>query len=340
MRCPTCGQDADPANAFCPYCRTALHLPSAPSSPYADPTPPQWGGAPEYRTQPPQWSQPAESTYPPGYGQPQAYVPQQGYEPQPGYEPHPGYQPQPGYQQPAYQHQGYPPPPQAGMPQQPGWADSYQVLEPGPPPERPRSSWPWLVVIIAVLVVLAGAAVAIVKLAGRHNLPIATGTARPSTVSTAPSQPGGDGKAEANAIDQLLNASSASRQKLAPALTAVDGCGDVNGALGILQQVTAERNNQVKQGQALAVDQLTNGTQLRTALVQALTYSLQADQKYTAWAQAVAGAGCTGHAPHDDNYAAAQAASGSATTSKQQFVALWNPVASTYGLQARSESTV
>jgi len=146
--------------------------------------------------------------------------------------------------------------------------------------------------------------------------------------------------AQATAIDTLLNASSASRQKLGPALTAVDGCGDVNSAITTLQQVTTERDGQVRQGQSLAVDQLNGGAQLKAALVQALTFSLQADQKFTAWAQAVAAAGCSGHAPHEDNYNAAQAASGSATTNKQQFVTLWNPVAATYGLQTRSESTV
>ena len=80
--------------------------------------------------------------------------------------------------------------------------------------------------------------------------------------------------------------------------------------------------------------------ELRDALVQALTASWQADQKYTAWAQGVAQNGCSGHAPHDANYTGAQAASGSATTAKQQFVSLWNPVAQAYGLPARSENTV
>jgi len=319
MRCPSCGQDVDPAHAFCPNCRTSLQLPAAPSSPYAGGQPPSYSG-PEY-SQPyhtqPQW---ADQGYPqpPGYGQPQAYVPQQGYDP-------------------TQQHYGVHPP--AGVPQETGWSGNYQVLEPGPPPERPRSSMIWLVVAIAALLVVAGAAVAVWKLAAKHP-PLASQSAAASTGATSPAQPAADGKAQALAIDQLLNASSASRQKLAPALTAVDGCGDLNGAVTTLQQVTTERDGQVKQGQSLAVDQLTNGTQLRTAVVQALTSSWQADQKYTDWAQAVAQAGCSGHAPHDDNYTAAQAASGSATTAKQQFVALWNPIAKTYGLQNRSESTV
>jgi hypothetical protein len=331
MRCPTCGQDADPANAYCPYCRAALHMPAAPSSPYAGSSPQGWTGQ-EYTQQPPQWGggygqeyppqqQPGYAqgyAQPPGYGQPQSYVPQQGLEPQPQY-----YGTAPG---------GMPP-------QEPGWAGGYQVLEPGPPPERPGRSMAWLAILIAILVVLAGAGVAIWKLAGSKHLPIAGPSAHP-TAGPASSAAGGDGKAQALAIDQLLNASSASRQKLGPALTAVDGCSNVNGAVTTLQQVTAERQNQVAQGQSLAVDQLTNGKQVQTTLVAALTASWQADQKFTAWAQGVAQNGCTGHAPHDDNYNGAQTFSGSATTAKQQFVALWNPIAQTYGLQVRSENTV
>ena len=111
-------------------------------------------------------------------------------------------------------------------------------------------------------------------------------------------------------------------------------------AATLIQQVTTERSDEVNRGNALAVDQLTGGNDLRTALVQALKYSLDADQKFTAWGQAVAQAGCTGHAPHDANYTAAQGSSTSATTSKQQFVALWNPIAATYGLPTRTENTM
>ena len=97
--------------------------------------------------------------------------------------------------------------------------------------------------------------------------------------------------------------------------------------------------DQVRRGQSLAVDQLTGGEQLRTLLVQALTHSLQADQKFVAWAQNTTTNGCTGHAAHDSEYAAAQTASSGATTSKQSFVQLWNPIATRYGLSTRSESS-
>src|SRR2546421_1394573 len=161
MRCPSCGQDADPANALCPHCHAALHIPAAPSGPYA----------PQYAPPPPQ--------------------------------------------------HGPPPPPQYGPPQQPpdyGWSSgNYQILEPGAPPERSRSPWLWVVVVIAILLVGGGAAIAAVKLT-KHPGGTPTGapsTRRPATTAGttgAPTTASADGKAQATAIDTLLNASSASRQ--------------------------------------------------------------------------------------------------------------------------------
>ena len=196
-----------------------------------------------------------------------------------------------------------------------------------------------------MLLVGGGAAVAAVKLGKHSHVPAAiSSTLRPGPPSHGSSGTSGSGaadaKAEAQAIDQLLTDSSNTRLKLGPALSQVDGCTELGGAATTIKQVTGERTDELKRGQNLAVDRLTGGSDLRGALVQALTYSLQADQKFADWAQAVATAGCSGHAPHDDNYTAAQAASTSATTSKQQFVALWNPLAATYGLQSRSESTM
>ncbi len=312
MRCPTCGQDADPANALCPYCHNALHIPPAPPGP-----PP--GGPGQYPAGP----------YP---GQPAGPYPGQ-----PG--PYPG---QPG----PYPGGAYPTAGQAPFAPGEGWpSGNYQVLEPGPPPERSRSGLTWLVVVLAVLLVAGGGALAALKVFGRHRLPaIATSsTPHPSGTTggqTSASGAPGDARTQAQAIDKLLNDSSNSRLKLGPAISQVDGCTNLGGAVTTLQQVTAERNDQVTRGNALAVDQLTGGNDLRTALVQALKYSLDADQEFAAWGQAVAQAGCTGHAPHDANYTAAQAASTSATTSKQQFVALWNPIATTYGLQTRTENTM
>jgi hypothetical protein len=208
-------------------------------------------------------------------------------------------------------------------------ASGYQVLDSGVSPGSRRPPWAWLVAVLAVIFIGAAAAGVILKLT--HKLPKLS-SPPPASASAA------DGRTQANAIEALLNASSASRNQLGPALNQVENCGDLKAATATLEQIVTERDNQVHRGQSLAVDQLTSGDQLRTLLVQALTYSLQADQKFVAWAHTAASAGCTGHASHDADYAAAQAASSGATTSKQSFVKLWNPIATRYGLTTRTES--
>jgi hypothetical protein len=229
-----------------------------------------------------------------------------------------------------------PPWPQQQPTQPPGpWPEHpdgpWQVLEPGSGPGGRRPPWAWLVAVLAVIFVSAGAAGVILKLA--HRMPH-LGPGRPPASSAAP-----DPKSQAAAIDALLTASSASRGRLGPALDQVDGCGDLTAATAALQQVTNERDDQVRRGQALPVNQLPNGDKLHTALVQALTFSWQADQKFVSWARNTAANGCGGHAVHDADWTAAQAASASARTSKQTFVQLWNPIATSYGFQTRTEAT-
>jgi hypothetical protein len=243
-----------------------------------------------------------------------------------------------GAGQPGMPHQAPPPWLHQQQPSQPPgpWPDHpqgpWQVLEPGSGPGSRRPPWAWLVAVLAVILISAAAAGVILKVV--HKVP-KLGPARPPAASS--SAPGG--RDQAAAIDALLTASSGSRSRLGPALDQVDSCGDLTAATAALQQITTEREDQVRRGQALAVDQLPGGTQLRTQLVQALTYSLQADQKFVAWARTTATNGCTGHATHDADWTAAQAASTSARTSKQSFAQLWNPIATGYGFSTRSEAT-
>jgi Predicted membrane protein len=211
-------------------------------------------------------------------------------------------------------------------------ASGYQIIEPGSGPGIRRYPWIWVVVVLAVLFVAAGVTGVVLKVWHKvPNLPGVVASARPSPSAK-------DGRSQAMAIDALLTASSKSRGQLGPALDQVEKCGDLNAATATLQQVVTERDGQVRAGQGLAVDQLDQGEQLRTLLVQALTYSLQADQSFVTWAKNASN-GCTGKANHDADYAKAQAASSGATTSKQSFVKLWNPIATKYDLPTRSESS-
>ncbi|OLE24982.1 MAG: hypothetical protein AUG44_17435 [Actinobacteria bacterium 13_1_20CM_3_71_11] len=224
--------------------------------------------------------------------------------------------------------------PQQATPHGPWPAGPYEVLEPGTAPARRRPAWAWLVAVLAVIFLSAAGAGVILKLTHKLPRPVLTAPGGQSTLSSAP-----DGRGQAATIDALLNASGASRTQLGPALTQVENCGDLDAAAITLQKIMTERNDQVRQSRTLAVDQLDHGTQLRDLLAQALTHSLEADQKFAAWLQNAKASGCTGHAAHDADYQAAQAASSEATNAKLSFVQLWNPIASRYGLPVRSDST-
>lgn len=220
--------------------------------------------------------------------------------------------------------------PQQSTPHTP-WptAGPYQILEGGPPPGR-RPPWAWLVAVLAVVFVGAAAAGVVLKL--MHRVPGHL-TARPPASSAATR----DGRAQAAAIDALLNASGASRNQLAPAIAQVDSCGDFDFAGKTFDQIVLDRAGQVEQGRALAVDQLENGPALRDQLVKALQFSLDADKHFSSWlANVRASGGCNGQAPHETEYGAAQASSANASANKRSFVQLWNPVASRYGLPSRA----
>src|SRR5579885_2750584 len=76
----------------------------------------------------------------------------------------------------------------------------YQILEGGPPPGR-RGPWGWLIAVLAVVVVAAGAAGVILKVV--HRIP--------GHAPGVPASATADGRAQAAAIDALLNASGESR---------------------------------------------------------------------------------------------------------------------------------
>ena len=82
---------------------------------------------------------------------------------------------------------------------------------------------------------------------------------------------------------------------------------------------------------------LPQGAQVKAALAQSMQLSIVVDQFFLSWAQEPAVAGCTGTAVRDSVFLKADAASRQTTAVKQQFVALWNPVARQFGLPARAE---
>jgi hypothetical protein len=198
--------------------------------------------------------------------------------------------------------------------------------------DRPTRMPRWVLVVagVAVLAVLgSGIGYAVGRGGPTNGGP--TGAASPTS--------GGDAvRQQATALDALITSSKATRGKLGDALYNVEQCQNLAAAATQLVQVEAERYAEIHQLQALAVDALPGGASMRDVLVEALTYSMEADQGYADWARALSGGGCVAPAGHDRNWQTADFASRKATDAKLQFLTAWNPVAGSNGLPTRVDA--
>ncbi|MGI5185768.1 hypothetical protein ACQEVZ_56935 [Dactylosporangium sp. CA-152071] len=249
---------------------------------------------------------------------------------------------------------------------------------PGPPrglyaaPQRSRAGVP-LTVIVAVLV-LAGAVIAVVRMTGgTRSTPASAGStagaawpkipgqstgqsaSQPTGQSTgqpasqgqptrvaAPGAATGDPRAQAAAVDAVLDASVASRTKLNAAIARVDDCTAVEQAVADLRAVGTERQAQLDAVAAADLSALPEGEQLRGLLTDALRYSLAADRGFVLWGQAVQAGGCDGggRADYQADYQEAQRQSRLAGDAKARFLVVWNPVAARHGLPDRSSAGI
>jgi hypothetical protein len=136
-------------------------------------------------------------------------------------------------------------------------------------------------------------------------------------------------------VDALIQQSGVARALLVRGVNDAVGCRasgvvEINGAL-------QQRQSLLNQLQALDVTVLPQGAQVKAALAQSVQLSIVADHFFLSWAQEPAVAGCTGAAVRDSVFLKADAASLQTTAVKQQFIALWNPLARQLGLPARAE---
>jgi serine/threonine protein kinase len=235
---------------------------------------------------------------------------------------------------------------------------------PGPPQPPARTSRRSLGIPLAAASALlaaaaAAAAIAIVVTTHRgpshpvaQNSPLPTAsTSVPSTPPSTPpstsvpgtsaptSAPARSTPAEAAAaLDQLLSTSSRSRADVVAAVAAAQSCEDPAGAASTLALAADERTAELQQLGTTDLTAVDSTGQLARTLTDALTSSRAADLSFAAWAASVSG--CSAAAPLDADYASAGTSSTAATAAKQEFVNLWNPVASKYGLTLRSMSGI
>jgi eukaryotic-like serine/threonine-protein kinase len=208
----------------------------------------------------------------------------------------------------------------------------------------------WVIAVAAVVVLAAVGTVAL--LAGKaqphagNRGTVNAAASSPVTSSAASSSAANSSGAGSSSATQLpgaaamatlgsyLTRSAAVRPTVQNAISSVQACSESPAsAEATIQQAISTRQD-IRQGlQTLSVSGLPNGAQLVSTLTTAMNNSLAADRDYQAWMADLVSSGstCGSGASQDSNYQAGGAASAAATTSKNAFLALWNPMAPRYG---------
>jgi hypothetical protein len=135
--------------------------------------------------------------------------------------------------------------------------------------------------------------------------------------------------AQAHAVGDLLGTSSLLRDDLTLALDELATCRDLNLAVALLQSTAGIRQHLRDSANRIEVDQLDGGEAVKADLVVMVVQSAVADSAYLAWGMEEKTAGCS---PDTPTKRRADADAARATLAKQQLVAVWNPVATHYGL--------
>lgn len=184
------------------------------------------------------------------------------------------------------------------------------------------------------------AAAAIATVIGLHAT--AAPSAAPQGSTSGPSTGGGGSSTsqQATQVNDLLDSSAASRQSLASAVQEVDNCSDLSSAISAISAVAHQRSDEYSQASGLSTTALPNGAALKSDLLSALGYSVDADKDFLTWAQEQLNDGCQGTASDTPAYSAGITASAHAVTAKNDFLGLWNPVASSQGLPTRSQQGI
>jgi hypothetical protein len=151
--------------------------------------------------------------------------------------------------------------------------------------------------------------------------PVTTDESPGDSPTTTDGSPSGDMKAQARAVDGLIEDMAQTRSELGTVVA--DGCTTEG-----LQRIHDERQAQLDKADALDVSALDNGTAMKDALVRALRASVESNQRYLDVAP-----GC----PSDDDVADVNQ---EATDAKNEFIGYWTPIAEQAGLPARNGDNI
>lgn len=143
-------------------------------------------------------------------------------------------------------------------------------------------------------------------------------------------------------MESILTQSSAGRGQVGKVVGDVRNCVVTpNTASVAIDQVVSNRQSVLNQLSSVTNTAGVEGTSLISGFQTAIRESITADQYYSMWMKYLytnyyytRPVGCpSGSAPLNSDYNTAQAASGRASTAKQDFVNIFNPIAESFGLQ-------
>lgn len=227
-----------------------------------------------------------------------------------------------------------------------------------PSRDKPPSSRSNLILaLVAVLVIGGGGAGAYLVLRHKDHTtagtnqdhqtaahPSSQGSASPLGSSTGPSTPGSatgpstpGSSAEQTELTQFLTAvrgSVAARTLVKKAVLQVGAC-TMTPAAGVsrLEQAITDRKNVLAMLGRLSVSAIPAGQSMRADLENVLNLSISADRDFIGWMQDPQSTqDCPTTTTQDASYSAGLTASSQAMQAKNQFLAVWNPLAEQFSL--------
>jgi len=214
---------------------------------------------------------------------------------------------------------------------------------PAAPTRRRPARRGWLIAIAAAAVLVSTGAGALVagKIGPGHGRSSASpGSPGPAASTSLVTSPAANtqlpGAAAMATLGSYLARSASVRSTIQSAIDGVGNCSESpsNGE-AVLQQAIDTRQGILNDLPALSVSGLPHGTQLVSTLTTTMQDSVAADKDYQSWMKDFASSGspCGSDPSQDPNYANAVNVSTAATTAKNAFVAIWNPMAPRYGQQ-------
>ncbi|MGP3928915.1 hypothetical protein [Nonomuraea sp. KM88] len=144
--------------------------------------------------------------------------------------------------------------------------------------------------------------------------------------------PGAAAEQQAGAVNDLLSSSSSARTSLSEAIERARRC--ERRGRDTIQDITDRRRGQLTDARALDVTALEGGTELKDALVDALSASYEADAAFLAWARRQSGGNCTGSTAGDRDFRRGIDRSEDAQAAKVRFSEMWRSIATKYDLTA------